>query len=98
MHKNSTNQDQLQAYLFARILDRQLALQADTHEAMRHAELEFAETDMSKLEQQLKDSGWSLEYIYLDRKKNRYDVEAERIEKVTPSEMKIESKNNDLKF
>ena len=37
----------------------------------------------------LKANGWSLDYIYLDRKHNRYDVEAELIEKVTPSEIPI---------
>lgn len=59
--------------------------QTDVSEAIRLAEREFAKIDLPKLNQQLKDSGWSLDYIYLDPKKNRYHVEAELIEKVTPS-------------
>jgi hypothetical protein len=44
---------------------------------------------MPKFVQLLTNSGWSLDYIYLDPKKNRYVVEAELIEKVDPSEIKL---------
>jgi hypothetical protein len=63
--------------------------QDDVSEAIRLAEREFAKIDLPKFDQQLKDSGWSLDYIYLDPKKNRYHVEAELIEKVTPSEIPV---------
>ena len=63
--------------------------QNDVSEAIRLAEREFAKIDLPKFDQQLKDSGWSLDYIYLDPKKNRYHVESELIEKVTPSEIPV---------
>ena len=31
--------------------------------------------DFEKLEEDLKSKGWSLDYIYLDAKKNRYNIE-----------------------
>ena len=58
-------------------------------EAIRDAEREFVKIDLQQFSQKLKDSGWSLDYIYLDPKKNRYHVEAELIEKVTPSDIPV---------
>lgn len=91
MHKECSNQDQLYAYLFARLLDDELMKpeQTDVSEAIRLAEREFAKIDFPQFCSLLKQSGWSLDYIYLDPKKNRYDVEAELIEKVTPSEIPV---------
>ena len=43
MRKNSSNQDQFHAYLFARMLDREIELQeGNLQEAKRNAELKFA--------------------------------------------------------
>jgi hypothetical protein len=39
------------------------------------AEREFQNIDFSKLVTRIKEAGWSLDYIYLDPKKNRYSVE-----------------------
>ena len=43
---------------------------------IRTAEREFLKVDFHSLEQKLRKAGWSLEYIYLDPKKNRYSVES----------------------
>ncbi len=32
--------------------------------------------DLTKVHEQLKLSGWSLDYVYLDQKKNRYTIES----------------------
>ena len=43
--------------------------------SIRNAEREFAKVDFSCLNGKLESAGWSLEYIYLDPKKNRYTIE-----------------------
>ena len=95
MHKDSSNQDQLHAYHFARLLDCQIMKlnQIDIPEAIRLAEREFAKVNQSKFEEALKDCGWSLDYIYLDPKRNRYEVEAELIEKVSPGDIPVSKTN-----
>ena len=62
-------------------------VQLSFDEAIAMAEREFAATDFAKFEKSLKESGWSLDYIYLDGKKNRYRCEAELIEKVELSQI-----------
>ena len=53
---------------------------------MRQAEIEFSEVDISTIEDLLRQQGWSLEYLYLDRKKNRYSVQEEIVEHVNKTE------------
>ena len=43
--------------------------------SIRAAEKEFAKVDFNNLMIQLESQGWSLDYIYLDPKKNRYTIE-----------------------
>jgi hypothetical protein len=43
--------------------------------SIRNAEREFAKVDFSNLKSRLEAAGWSLDYIYLDPKKNRYTIE-----------------------
>ena len=43
--------------------------------SIRNAEREFAKVDFNHLQNKLESQGWSLDYIYLDPKKNRYTVE-----------------------
>lgn len=43
--------------------------------AIRAAEIEFSHVDFAVLEKNLVNKGWSLDYIYLDQKKNRYSIE-----------------------
>jgi hypothetical protein len=43
--------------------------------SIRNAEREFAKVDFSSLKIKLEAAGWSLDYIYLDPKKNRYTIE-----------------------
>ena len=51
-------------------------------EAMRKAEIEFSEVDITKVVETLVELGWSMEYLYLDKKKNRYSVQEEIVEQV----------------
>lgn len=44
--------------------------------SIRNAEREFTKVDFTDLSNKLKDAGWSLDYIYLDPKKNRYNIES----------------------
>lgn len=43
--------------------------------SIRNAEREFSKVDFPEFSRKLLDAGWSLEYIYLDPKKNRYTIE-----------------------
>ena len=42
---------------------------------IRMTEREFLDVDFEDLKNKLEQSGWSLEYIYLDPKRNRYSVD-----------------------
>jgi hypothetical protein len=43
--------------------------------SIRAAEIAFSKIDFTDLQSKLEQNGWSLEYIYLDPKKNRYNIE-----------------------
>eukprot|EP00347_Sterkiella_histriomuscorum_P012381 403368796 len=83
MSKNATNFDIMKAYYFARLLDEQLfnfqkvqRIDANIIEqSIKTAEIEFQETSFNEIELKLKQHGWSLDYIYLDPRKNRYSIE-----------------------
>lgn len=97
MRQDSSQKDELESYMFARILDDHLqkrfkdAAKPVTYhtvqEAMRDAELEFADFDFGKFVEQLtNDCEWSLDYIYLDQSKtNKYSIELEYVERVSSS-------------
>lgn len=70
----------LKSYILVRLLDQELLpFKEFTTEiienSIRKAEIAFLNVDFHNLEQRLKKAGWSLEYIYLDPKKNRYSVD-----------------------
>ena len=72
--------DILQSYYFARILDQHL-MKHEKYDSdiiancIRMTEREFLDVDFEDLKNKLEQSGWSLEYIYLDPKRNRYSVD-----------------------
>jgi hypothetical protein len=43
--------------------------------SIRSAEVAFSKIDFVDLQIKLEQQGWSLEYIYLDPKKNRYNIQ-----------------------
>jgi hypothetical protein len=43
--------------------------------SIRSAEVAFSKIDFADLQIKLEQQGWSLEYIYLDPKKNRYNIQ-----------------------
>jgi hypothetical protein len=43
--------------------------------SIRSAEIAFSKIDFGDLQIKLEQQGWSLEYIYLDPKKNRYNIQ-----------------------
>ncbi|CDW83257.1 UNKNOWN [Stylonychia lemnae] len=85
MKKEAENIDILKSYYFARLLDNQLNKDMsynkndsntnNLYQKIYEAEQEYKQIDFSEFENQLKGQGWSLEYIYLDSKKNRYSVD-----------------------
>ena len=44
-------------------------------EAVENAEREFQKVDFPKFLSDFQKAGWSLQYIYLDAKKNRYSID-----------------------
>ena len=76
------NSDILESYYFARVLDRNMSRDDAEHinveSAIRATEWHFEnEFDVKDLAKQILKKGWSLDYIYLDAKKNRYSVQFE---------------------
>jgi len=53
---------------------------------MRVAELNFGQVDLDSFITELEKQEWSMDYIYLDRKKNLYEYKLERVEQVASSE------------
>lgn len=80
-----SNLDILESYYFSRVLDNNLLdnFNEETglfniEKAIRKTEWHFEnEFDSDKLVNEIKENGWSLDYIYLESKKNRYEVSYE---------------------
>ena len=53
-------------------------------ERIRIAEWKFSQVDIQKFKEELVAQEWSLDYIYLDRKKNMYEFKLEHVETVSP--------------
>lgn len=80
MSQHAESIDILQSYFLARLIDNELMKKERMNTqaiemSIRTAEIEFSKIDFSHLMQKLTEQGWSLEYIYLDPKKNRYSIE-----------------------
>jgi hypothetical protein len=70
----------LKSYFLARLIDNELFKKERMNStaiemSIRAAEREFAKVDFVALQKSFEKQGWSLEYIYLDPKKNRYIIE-----------------------
>ena len=81
MSQRACNLDVLKSYYMARLIDNELAKKErfNTYAietSIRHAEREFLKVNFQALQAQLVEKGWSLEYIYLDPKRNRYNIES----------------------
>ncbi len=50
------------------------------YEGIQRAEAEYEKYEVLDIEKELKKQGWSLDYIYLDRKANRYSVQQDEID------------------
>ena len=82
LEHSASNIDILESYYFARHLDRSLQKKFDRDSllysvegAIKESEWHFEnEFDSKRFVQDLIKSGWSLDYIYLEQKKNRYSV------------------------
>ena len=48
----------------------------------RIAELNFSQVNIEKFVEELEKQEWSLDYIYLDRRKNLYDFKLEQVQEV----------------
>lgn len=59
---------------------------------IRVAELNFSQVDIAEFIVELEKQEWSLDYIYLDRRKNLYDYKLERVQEVDVNKANI---NND---
>lgn len=93
MKNEATNKDQLAAYYYARLLDAELMKMYESKEpvcydliqnCIRRAELKFSQVNIDNFSEALCENEWSLDYIYLDRKKNLYEFKLEHVETVTP--------------
>ena len=92
MKKGGSNQDQLSAYYFARLCDLELSKMFDENpgkvdfdkiqNCCRIAELNFSQVNIGKFVEELEKQEWSLDYIYLDRRKNLYDFKLEQVQEV----------------
>eukprot|EP00347_Sterkiella_histriomuscorum_P003816 403362828 len=83
LNKDASNSDILKSYYFARLLDNNLQEEVKSTKKLDQSQIEFsfkqAEKDYAKvnfeeLERNLIEKGWSLQYVYLDSKKNRYSI------------------------
>ena len=101
MKNSATNIDQISAFYFARLLDLELAKlyinpekKVDYHSiqnCIRIAELNFSQVDIDEFVRALKEVEWSLDYIYLDRKRNTYEFKLEHVQTVIQSQEESES-------
>ncbi len=77
--KGATSFDILQSYYYARLLDLELlkagpSWAQELQQATDVAESNFAAVDWTLVREDIASKGFSLDYIYLDSKKFRYDV------------------------
>lgn len=80
MSRDSQSIDQLKSYFLVRLIDSELQKKERINTtaiemSIRAAEIAFSKIDFTDLQSKLEQNGWSLEYIYLDPKKNRYNIE-----------------------
>ena len=80
MSQRAHNIDVLKSYYLVRLIDNELQKKERINTtaiemSIRNAEREFAKVDFGLLKTKLEGAGWSLDYIYLDPKKNRYTIE-----------------------
>ena len=81
MSQRANNVDILKSYFLARLVDNELTRKERINTqaiemSIRAAENKFSKVDFNKLQNELIINGWSLDYIYLDPKKNRYNIES----------------------
>ena len=79
MSQNSLPIDQLKSYFLAMLIDielqkKEIMNSSAIEMSIRSAEIAFSKVDFVDLQSKLENQGWSLEYIYLDPKKNRYNI------------------------
>ena len=90
MQIGAQNRDQLAAYYLARLLDTELLKafndsisanqdhSAKINSCYEVAEEKFSQIDIDKFIADLARQGWSLEYIYLDRRNNVYEAKIDQ--------------------
>ena len=82
----ASNEDILKSYYFARLLDHNLIREQNRQSnqgvsfdqvksTVEKTEKEFGKHDIKRFLDDFNKSGWSLQYIYLDNKKNRFTIE-----------------------
>jgi len=81
MSQRANNVDILKSYFLARLVDNELTRKERINTqaiemSIRAAENKFSKVDFNQLQNELIINGWSLDYIYLDPKKNRYNIES----------------------